>query len=236
MISGPHKISFVVPAYNEAPRIGETVERLIKLDLPWEKEIIVVDDGSKDGTKDVLKKYEPKIRVIVHEKNKGVGRAIETGFTAATGDIIVRQDADLEYPPEENINMIRPIIEGKADAVYGFRASREHNPNWKKYYYWGGMAINITAQIFFGFHVKDFLTAAKATRKDVFTAMNLTSRHFEIESEMTAKLIRMGYKLTCVPFSYKPRSFAEGKHIRMKHAFTLLWGLLYWRFARMPKR
>lgn len=231
-----HKISFIVPAYNESRRIGETVERLLKLDLPWPKEIIVVDDGSKDNMREVLRKYEPAIKVIVHEVNKGVGRAIETGFGAATGDILVRQDADLEYPPEENINMIMPIVENKADMVYGFRSVVQDNATWKASYHLGGTFISFTAKVLYGFHVKDFLTAAKAVKKDVFDSMNIISRHFEIESEMTAKAIRMGYRLLSVPFSYKPRSFAEGKHIRAKHAIPLMWGLFYWRVARIPKK
>ena len=236
IVSGEHKISLVVPAYNEALTISETVERLLKINLPWEKEIIVVDDGSKDGMRDVLRKYEPKIRVIIHEVNKGVGRALETGFKAATGDILVRQDADLEYPPEENINMIKPIIENKADIVYGYRTILISNSHWRKSYQLGGAVINFMAKLFYGFGVKDYLTAAKAARKEVLDKMNLVSRHFEIESEMTAKAVRMGYRLLCVPFSYKPRTFAEGKHIRAKHAIPLMWGLFYWRFAPMPKR
>lgn len=231
---GSHLISIVIPAYNEAPRIEHAIERVEKLSLPWEKEIIVVNDGSDDATREILEKHKNRIHVIHHAHNQGVGAAIRTGFAAASGDIFVRQDADLEYPPEEMRALIEPLIKNQADAVYGFRGKREYRPTAIKRYHWGGVVLNTLCKFLYGFLVKDFITGAKALKKEVFVQMKLQSRGFEIESEMTAKLIRMGYTLLCVPYSYHARSFEEGKKIRWHHAVPILRDLFVWRFAELP--
>lgn len=229
-------ISIIIPAYNEAPRIKQAIHRVEQLSLPWKKEIIVVNDGSRDGTREILERYKERVRVIHHERNQGVGAALCTGFSAATGDILVRQDSDLEYPPEEMHFMIAPILERRTDVVYGFRGKRDYTPTTIRRYHWGGVVVNTTCKLLYGFEVKDFITAAKALRREVFVSMNLTSPGFEIESEITAKTVRMEYTLLCIPYSYKPRSFEEGKKIRWHHALPILWGLVYWRFANMPSK
>lgn len=229
-------ISIIIPAYNEAERIGPTVERVEALSLPWRKEVIVVNDGSNDGTREILDRYRDRVTVIHHEHNQGVGAALRTGFSAATGEILVRQDADLEYPPEEMMALIEPIAEGRADAVYGFRGLGQYRPVSTKRYHVGGVALNVLCKLLYGFGVKDFITAAKALRRDVFTSLQLASSGFEIESEMTAKIRRMGYTLLCVPYSYKARSFAEGKKIRWHHALPILRDLFYWRVAKLPSK
>lgn len=229
-------ISIIIPAYNEASRIGKAIARVEQLSLPWKKEIIVVDDGSIDGTREVLDHYKRRVRVIHHPRNRGVGAAIRTGFLAAKGTILVRQDSDLEYPPEEMPLLIKPLLNGEANAVYGSRGKRRYTPTTVKRYHWGGLLVNFAFNILYGFSVKDFITGAKALTKDVFLKLALGSEGFEIESEITAKLIRMGYTLRCVPYSYRSRSFAEGKKIRWHHALPILGSLLYWRFAKIPSK
>jgi glycosyltransferase involved in cell wall biosynthesis len=231
------KVSIVIPAYNEQRTIQKVIERTLAADtLGLEKEVIVVDNFSADGTRDTLKslKVQLPIKVIFHHKNLGVGTSWRDGMKASTGEIIIRQDADLEYLPEDFPILLRPILEGKAKIVYGSRILGFDKSKYRyKAYLWGGRLVNRICNIFMGTRLTDMLTASKVFEKEILDHFSLESVHFEIESELTAKARRAGFSILEVPITYNARSFEEGKTIRWHHAFRLIWAALKYRFASL---
>lgn len=228
-------VTIVIPAYNEKSSVRAIIERVKAADtLGLQKEIIVVDNCSTDGTREILRdliQQDTSLRVIFHETNEGVGASWRDGIKAAHGTIIVRQDADLEYQPEDFPALLQPIIEGRAHIVYGSRLLQFEKSAYRyKTYLWGGIFLNKVCNIILGTRLTDVLTASKAFDKSIFEKFDLESVHFEIEAELTAKATRAGFRIVEVPITYKARSFEEGKKIRWHHAFKILSSLVRYRF------
>lgn len=228
------KVSIVIPAYNEMRTIRSVIDRTQKADvLGLEKEIIVIDNCSTDGTHEVIAELGKTghIKAILHEKNLGVGTSWRDGIAAATGQIVIRQDADLEYLPEDFPTLLHPILDGKAEIVYGSRLLQFEKSKYRyKVYLWGGMLVNKLCTLIIGTRLSDILTASKVFEKSIFEKFSLESVHFEIEAELTAKAHRAGFRIIEVPITYNARSFEEGKKIRWHHAFVILRSALYHRF------
>ncbi len=221
------KLSVVMPAYNEAKTIREIVRRVQA--VPVEKEIVIVDDGSTDGTRDILRELDGKdgVRVIFQPFNQGKGAAVSTGFREATGDVVIVQDADLEYDPMEYPKLLAPIEQGHADVVYGSRflggGAR------RVLYFWhtiGNRFLTLASNMFTNLNLTDMETCYKMFRREVVSSMRIESRRFGIEPEITAKVARRGYRIYEVPISYYGRTYEEGKKIGWKDAFSALWTIV----------
>lgn len=225
-------LSIIIPAYNEKKTILALIERVRKADtLGLKKEIVIVDDGSTDGTKEVLRKLN-NIKVFFHESNKGKGAAIRTGLQHARGDIILIQDADLEYNPEDYTTLLQPIIKGNAQVVYGSRFSLKENFDKNMYYthYMGNSFLTWLTNCLYSASLEDMETGYKAVKKEAITGIKLNSMRFEIEPELTAKILKKGIKIEQVPISFSARSFEEGKKINWKDGLVAAWTLLKYKF------
>ena len=225
------KLSVIIPVYNEAATIGKIIEVVKKADIgSVKKEIVVVDDGSSDGTLGKLKKVKD-IKLIAHKKNSGKGAAIRTGIRHTTGDIIIIQDADLEYDPNEYSMLIRPIIEGKAKVVYGSRRlNRKNVPYSGLSFFIGGHALTFLANLLYNAKITDEPTCYKVFRADILKNMKLKCSRFEFCPEVTAKVAKQDIRIHEVPISYYPRSVEEGKKIKWRDGFEAVWTLLRYRF------
>lgn len=223
------KLSIIIPAYNEARTIRQIVEKVKAVNLgDVEKEIIVVDDGSKDGTRDIVKTI-PGIRYIFHKKNLGKGGAVKTGFQNATGDIVIIQDADLEYDPNNYKKMLGPIIEGHADVVYGSRFLTG-DPK-RVLFFWhqmGNIFLTVLSDLFTGLTLTDMETCYKAFRREVVDSFKnqLQSKRFGIEPELTARIARGKWRVYEVGISYYGRTYAEGKKINWKDGLAAIWYII----------
>ncbi len=232
------KLTVIIPAYNERATIEEIIRRVkqapIDADLRVEKEIIVVDDGSTDGTREILARIaeeDPDITVLMHDRNQGKGAAIRTALQHASGDYIVIQDADLEYDPREYSVLLRPLVEGKADVVYGSRFLGPHRA-FLFLHYLGNKFLNLVTNILYDTILTDMETCYKMFRADVIKNIPLKARGFEFEPEVTAKVLKRGYRVFEVPISYSGRDFAEGKKIHpWKDGLRALWTLIKYRFT-----
>jgi len=237
------KLSIIIPSYNESKTIGELIDIIKKVDTKdIEKEIIIVDDGSTDNTADIVKNIRG-IKLIKHIKNQGKGAAIRTGIKYATGDIIIIQDADLEYDPNDYYKLIKPIIDGKTKVVYGSRflskIQKEKNINFlkikhKKAYslaYLGGRFLTHLANLLYRGNITDEPTCYKVFKTDVLKNINLKCKRFEFCPEVTAKVLKKGYKITELPIPYRPRSFEEGKKIKFRDGIEAVWALIKYKFV-----
>lgn len=229
------KLSIVMPAFNERHTIKDIVRRVLAVDLgAIEKELIVVDDGSRDGTREILRDLDGQhgVRVVYHEQNLGKGAAVARGFRDATGDIVIVQDADLEYNPDEYPILLRPILEGDADVVFGSRflgSPRGH----RVLYFWhavGNKLLTFMSNAFTNLNLTDMETGYKVMRREVADRLDLRSQRFGIEPEITCKVARLGVRVYEVPISYRGRTYAEGKKIGLRDAVQALWTIV--RFAR----
>jgi glycosyltransferase involved in cell wall biosynthesis len=226
-------LSVVMPVYNEQNTLKEAIEDVLGVDLV--KELIIVDDGSKDGTKGILKTLSsnPRVKIVYHQKNRGKGAALQTGFKEVSGDVVVIQDADLEYDPEEFREMIIPIQKGKADVVYGSRLTFARPQ--RAYMFWhkvGNGLVTLFTGILYNTTLTDIETCYKMFRAELLKDIRIDSKGFEVEPELTAKLLRKKLRIYEVPISYYGRTYAEGKKIFWWHGFGALWTLLKYRFAR----
>jgi glycosyltransferase involved in cell wall biosynthesis len=224
------KLSVVIPVYNEVKNIEEILKRVNATNLTWE--IIVVDDGSQDGTRDVLKKMDGTtgLHVIMHEQNQGKGAAVRTGLQAAKGDIILIQDADLEYSPHDFPVLLEPINDGTADVVYG---SRFLGGPRRVAMFWHMIAnkmLTFMTNVLYDTILSDMETGYKVFRREVIEGMTLHSNRFDFEPEFTAKILKRHYRIYEVPISFNPRDYSQGKKIKLKDAFAAVWTLLKYRF------
>lgn len=225
-------ISIVVPIYNEEKTLEKVVSSLEKLKLPIKKEIILVNDGSKDNTAKILEKIangNKSLIMVSYEKNRGKGFAIRQGINKARGDIILIQDADLEYDLRNINNLLNEILQNGEKVVYGSRFLKQ-NKRGKLSFYLGNKLLSIATSILYFQKITDMETCYKMFRKEVLTGIVLMSDRFEIEPEITAKIIKKGYKIKEIPINYNPRSKSEGKKIRARDGFIALWTLLKLRF------
>ncbi len=214
------KLSIVIPAYNEKSTIKEIIERVRA--TPYDKEIIVVDDGSTDGSREILKEIEgdPGLRIFFHEKNTGKGAALRTGFGYVTGDIVIIQDADLEYDPAEYGNLIKPILDGKADVVYG---SRFLGGPHRVLYFWHSVAnhfLTFFSNMMTNLNLTDMETCYKVFRREVLQNISIKYNRFGVEPEITAKVARLDARVYEIPISYSGRKYSEGKKIGWKDAVS----------------
>ncbi len=221
------KLSIIIPCYNERTTLLSLLEA-VKAAPVENKEIVLVDDGSTDGTRELISSLDdPLISVIFHDRNRGKGAALRTGFAAATGDICVVQDADLEYDPQEYPLLIQPIIEGKADVVFGsrFQGGRPH----RVLYFWhsiGNGFLTLLSNMLTDLNLTDMETCYKAFRRDIIQTIRLREDRFGFEPEVTAKLARLNVKIYEVGVSYYGRTYKEGKKIGWKDGVRAIWCIL----------
>lgn len=230
------KLSIVVPVYNEEATLAEIVGRV--LEQPFDMEIVLVDDGSKDRSREIMAELaakHPQVRCIHHTENKGKGGALSTGFQNITGDVVLVQDADLEYDPNDYPALLQPIIDGKADVVYGSRFRKV--PVGRVHAFWhthGNRLLTLISNMFTDLHLSDMETCYKVFKADVARRLDIQSRTFAVEPEVTAKVAKMDAVVYEVPISYHGRAYHEGKKIGLKDAFIALWAIVRWRFAAAP--
>ncbi len=230
------KISIIIPVYNEVNVLPMVLERVIKAALPagCEKEIVIVDDGSTDGTSELLDRYRDAVTLHHSVENFGKGAALRIGIRKATGDIVLIQDGDLEYDPNDYIKMLQPIVDGRASVVYGSRFLGDLKgmkmANWL-----ANKILTTTANLLYGARLTDEATAYKAFRMDVLRGMRLRCLRFEFCPEVTAKVRRLGYQIHEVPIGYNARGILEGKKIRWQDGFHAMWTLVKCRVTPMEK-
>jgi len=218
-------VSVIIPTYNEKNTIEEIIEKVYSIDIP--KEIIVVDDGSADGTKEILKTIDREgIRVFFHDINRGKGACIKTAIKHVKGDIVIIQDADLEYDPSEYPNLLNSILEGKADAVYGSRFLGGPHRVLFFWHYVGNKILTTISNILTDLNLTDMETGYKVFKTEVIKSLNLKSERFGFEPEVTAKLAKGKYRIYEVPISYWGRDYLEGKKITWKDGIAALWHII----------
>ncbi len=225
------KLSVVVPVYNEVNNLREILKRIQATKLP--SEIVIVDDGSTDGSRKLLATLDGReaVRVILHEKNMGKGAAVRTGIHAARGDIILIQDADLEYNPHDYPALLKPIRDGVADVVYG---SRFLGGPRRAVMFWHMIAnqlLTLMTNILYNTILSDMETGYKVFRRPVVEGMKLRAHRFDFEPEFTAKVLKRHYRIFEVPISFNPRDYSEGKKIKLQDAFVAVWTLLKYKFV-----
>jgi glycosyltransferase involved in cell wall biosynthesis len=224
-------LTIIIPVFNEEKTVEEIVRRVQSAPFPLAKEILVVDDASTDGTAAVLKRLEgPGVRVFRHEFNQGKGAAIRTAQRHVTGDLVIIQDADLEYYPEEYDVLAAPILDGRADVTYGSRFLGTHRV-FLFWHYAGNRFLTFVTNLLYNTMLTDMETCFKMCRAQVFTSMSLKSNRFGFEPEFTAKVFKRGYKVYEVPISYNGRGYEDGKKITWKDGIAALWFLLKFRFT-----
>jgi glycosyltransferase involved in cell wall biosynthesis len=226
-------LSIVIPAYNEERFIGTLLERIAAVDLSSldvTTEIIVVDDYSRDATASIAA-TAPGVRLIRMERNGGKGRAVRAGIAAATGDLLIIQDADLEYDPADYLPMLRALLDGRGDVVYGSRyLGRGRHANQSLAAYLGGRSLSVVARMFTGASLTDTVTAYKLFRREHIAALPLETNGFELDHEITARLVARGKRIVEVPIGYAPRSREEGKKIGARDWFVAVRTL--WKYRR----
>lgn len=223
------KLSIIMPVFNERHTIKEIIEKVKSVDI--DKQIIIVDDCSDDGTKEILKTLgDDDIEVIYHNKNKGKGAAVRTGLSHAIGDIVIIQDADLEYDPRDYKVLIRPIIEGRGDVVYGSRFLGEHRV-FLFWHYLGNKFLTYITNFLYNTMLSDMETCYKAFRTEVIKSIKIRSNGFNIEPEITAKVFKKKYRVYEVPITYSGRGYEEGKKITWRDGFVALYTLIKFRFV-----
>jgi len=226
-----HLLSVIVPVYNERTTLNEIVRRMRAVELPMDREIIVVDDGSDDGTEKVLSTIEDStVRVLHHPANRGKGAAVRTGLGVVRGDLVLIQDADLEYDPDDWPKLLAPILRGRALVVYGSRFTGERKN--MLYWHWlGNRFLSLVTNVLYNTTLSDMETCYKLFDRTVLDGIRITSDRFDFEPEITAKVLRRGHRIYEVPISYNGREFDEGKKITWKDGLGALRALVKYRFV-----
>ena len=225
------KLSVIVPVFDERNTVVEIVRRMRAVDLPVDLEIVIVDDGSTDGTRDVLRQLaDSTVRVITHDQNRGKGAAIRNGLEHVTGDLVLVQDADLEYDPEDWPKLLNPMMRGKAQVVYGSRFTGERR-NMLFLHWVGNRFLSLVTNVLYNTTLSDMETCYKLFDRTVLEGITLRAMRFEFEPEVTAKILRRGIRIYEVPISYTGREFDEGKKITWRDGFIALWTLVKYRFV-----
>ncbi len=229
---GYRKLSVIVPVFNERNTVVEIMRRMRAVDLPIEREIIVVDDGSSDGTQQVLAQLgDSTVKIVKHPANRGKGAAIRTGLEHVTGDLVLIQDADLEYDPEDWPKLLAPIFSGKATVVYGSRFTGERRN--MLYLHWvGNRALSFVTNVLYNTTLSDMETCYKLFDRRVLDGITIRSDRFDFEPEITAKVLRRRIRIYEVPISYTGREFEEGKKITWRDGFAALYALVKFRFVQ----
>ena len=225
------KLSVIIPCYNEQTTVATVIQRVRAIELAYE--IIVVDDGSTDGTREVLAQIDPQddLKIVLHDHNQGKGAAVRTGFKAATGDVFLIQDADLEYDPREYPILLRPIEEGISKVVYG---SRFLGGPRKAMFFWNMVAnrtLTLVTNILYNAILSDMETCYKVFRAEIVRDIPLRSKRFDFQPEITAKVLKRGHRIYEVPISYNGREWDEGKKITWKDGVIAMWTLFRYRFT-----
>ena len=230
----PGKLSVIIPVYNERGTLQEVLGRVAR--APMEKEIIVVDDGSDDGTREILERLSKnagrsdRLRIVFHGRNQGKGAAVRTGIAQATGDWILIQDADLEYDPQDYPMLLAPLLDGRADVVYGSRfLDGAHRTRYLQHYL-ANRFLTFVSNLMTNQNLSDMETGYKVFRREVLDGIRLRSNRFEFEPEITAKVARRGYRIFEIPISYNSRSYQEGKKITWGDGLKALWAVFRYRF------
>lgn len=225
------KLSVVIPVFNEAGTIAEIIHRVRRTGL--DIELIVVDDGSTDGTRAVLEQERPHIdHLLLQPANRGKGAALKAGFAVATGDVVIIQDADLEYDPEDYHELLKPITKAGADLVLGSRLTGARPQ--RAYYYWhyvGNRLITFITQVLYNTTLSDIYTCYKAFRRELLTGLDVHSDGFDFDAEFLAKLLKRPLVVYEVPIAYYGRSYREGKKIKWHHTRGVIWNLVKYRFV-----
>ncbi len=226
------KLTIVVPVFNERNTLVEVLRRMRAVELPdgIEKEIIVVDDGSTDGTRDVLRQLgDSTVRIVLLDENRGKGAALRAGFVHATGEFVLVQDADLEYDPEDWPKLLNPVLRGRARVVYGSRFTGERR-NMLLLHWIGNRFLSMTTNVLYNTTLSDMETCYKLIERTLIEQMKLQSNRFDIEAELSAKILKRGVRIYEVPISYSGREFDEGKKITWRDGVAALWTLVKYRF------
>jgi glycosyltransferase involved in cell wall biosynthesis len=225
------KLTVVIPVFNEKNTIEEIIRRVRAVDINMDKEVIIVDDGSTDGTREILQRLtSPAIKVILHEKNAGKGGALQTGFSHAEGDIVLVQDADLEYDPREYPALLEPILDGRADVVYGSRFLGGPHRVLFFWHYVGNKTLTTFSNMLYNLNLTDMETCYKVFKREILRKISLKSKRFGIEPEITAKVAKLKCRIYEVPISYSGRDYAEGKKIGWKDGMAAFFHIVRFRF------
>lgn len=222
------KLSIIIPCYNEIETIDSILEKVLEVELEVEREIVVVDDGSTDGTRDYLRSLDDdQFKIVLHQANRGKGAALRTGFKQASGDLVLIQDADLEYDPGDYSRLLRPILDGKADVVYGSRfvGSEAH----RVLYFWhsvGNRLLTLLSNIFTNLSLTDMEVCYKVFKKSILDQIELKEDRFGFEPEVTAKVARLNCQIYEVGISYYGRTYEEGKKIGWKDSVRAVYVIL----------
>lgn len=226
------KLSVIVPVFNERNTVAEIVRRMRAVDLPVDREIVVVDDGSDDGTRDVLTQLaDSTVHIVRHGANRGKGAAIRTGLENSTGDVVLVQDADLEYDPEDWPRLLAPMLKGRARVVYGSRFTGERR-NMLFLHWVGNRFLSLVTNMLYNSTLSDMETCYKLFDRDVLDGVELRADRFDFEPEFTAKVLRRGIRIYEVPISYAGRELHEGKKITWRDGLSALWTLVKYRVVR----
>jgi glycosyltransferase involved in cell wall biosynthesis len=226
------KLSIVMPVFNERTTLPAVLEKVAS--VSFDKEIVIVDDGSTDGTREYLQEMAQDpgegIRVFFHDRNRGKGAALRTGFREVQGDLVIIQDADMEYDPKDYPSLLNPILDGRADVVYGSRFLGGPHRVLFFWHYVGNKLLTLISNMLTNLNLSDMETCYKVFRSEVIKNLAFSSDGFDIEAEITVKIAKAGYRVYETPISYSGRDYSEGKKITWKDAFPALWALIKYRF------